>query len=143
MIDRFSREYHFLSNFYSVGICYEGKMYPSVEHAFVAAKTTENLIRELIQCAPTAAEAKSMGRRLRLRADWEDIKLEVMTQLVREKFNNNYLIRDKLLATGDQELVEGNDWGDTYWGACNGVGENNLGKILMQVRKEINGSDPS
>lgn len=71
-----------------------------------------------------------------LRPDWEYIRVDVMTELVRKKFSQEPL-RSQLIATGDAELIEGNWWNDTFWGVCNGVGENNLGKILMKVRDEI------
>ena len=75
------------------------------------------------------------GRQVDIRTDWEDRKLDVMTKLLKEKFTNPDL-KEKLLATGDQLLVEDNTWGDRFWGQVGGVGENHLGKLLMQVRKE-------
>jgi hypothetical protein len=71
-----------------------------------------------------------------LRADWEDIRLEVMLNLLRQKFAPGSELRTKLETTTPHELVEGNTWGDTFWGVCNGVGQNNLGRLLMQVRDE-------
>lgn len=79
--------------------------------------------------------AKRAGQRLALRPDWEQIKQAVMLNLQRQKYSYPEL-RTLLLATGNLELIEGNTWGDTYWGVCNGVGDNWLGKILMQVRAE-------
>ena len=72
-----------------------------------------------------------------LRGDWEQVKFDVMERCVRYKFAHHPELRDKLLATGDAYLEEGNDWGDTIWGVSNGVGENRLGKILMKVRGEL------
>lgn len=61
-----------------------------------------------------------------------------MSGLVRQKFNHRYPeLRTKLLSTGDLEIIEGNHWGDTFWGVCNGTGENHLGRILMQVREDL------
>ena len=60
-----------------------------------------------------------------------------MYEIVKDKFSRNPELRVKLLNTGDIELIEGNYWGDTFWGVCNGKGENHLGKILMRVRKEL------
>jgi predicted NAD-dependent protein-ADP-ribosyltransferase YbiA (DUF1768 family) len=77
-----------------------------------------------------------MGRSVKLRPDWESIKLDVMETAVRIKFTDPELAA-KLIATGDEELIEGNWWNDTFWGVCNGVGENHLGKILMKVRADI------
>jgi hypothetical protein len=86
--------------------------------------------------APTPGESKKLGRRCPVREDWEEIKLSVMEELVRSKFSNPKLSQ-KLLETNDKLLVEGNTWGDTFWGVCNGRGENHLGKILMKVRSEL------
>ena len=77
-----------------------------------------------------------MGRKVNLRKDWEDVKIQVMENGLRLKFQDPTL-RKKLLATEDEELVEGNPWGDRYWGVCNGSGKNKLGKLLMKIRKEL------
>ena len=86
--------------------------------------------------AGNPGQAKRIGRRIELRPGWDDVRDEIMLDLIRIKF---YLpsLATKLLATGDAELVEGNYWGDTYWGVSRGRGENRLGQILMQVRDEI------
>lgn len=86
--------------------------------------------------ATKPAKAKKMGRQVKLRKDWEDIKLQVMEKALRLKFQDSTL-RKKLIATGDEELVEGNPWGDRYWGVYNGSGKNKLGKLLMKIRKEL------
>jgi ribA/ribD-fused uncharacterized protein len=134
-INSFSGDYRWLSNFYPCLIEYEGKFYPSVEHAFQAAKTTDEHMRLRIGAAATPGRAKRLGRKVALRSDWDVVKLEVMATLVRIKFADPDL--GKLLNdTGAAELIEGNTWGDTFWGVCRGVGENHLGKILMEVRRE-------
>ena len=79
---------------------------------------------------------KKMGRSVSLRPDWEDIKDDVMLEGLYRKFTNDELA-EWLLDTGDEELVEGNWWGDRYWGVCNGIGQNKLGKLLMKVREEL------
>lgn len=134
-ITEFEREYRWLSNFWPVPVKYEGFNYPSVEHAYVAAKTDQAALRQKI-AHMTPGSAKRYGRTLPLRKDWEEIKLGVMRNLLEQKFQPGYL-RDRLMATNDRELIEGNAWGDTYWGVCKGVGENHLGKLLMQIRTEI------
>ena len=111
--------------------------YPSVEHAYQSAKTLDKSERKRIAALPTPADAKRAGRALKLRDDWEQVKFDVMETCVRSKFTTHGDLRAKLLATGDAELIEGNDWGDTIWGQVNGVGENRLGKILMKVRAEL------
>lgn len=90
----------------------------------------------MIARAPSAGKAKRMGQKLTLRPDWEKSKLTIMLKLVREKFKDPEL-EQLLYETESDELIEGNSWHDTFWGVCNGVGKNNLGKILMRVRTEI------
>jgi len=136
MINRFTGQYRFLSNFYPIEIEQEGMKYPTVEHAYQAAKTVFSLDKLAIQLCKTPGEAKCYGRKVRLRTDWEDIKLRVMRNLISQKFRDVHL-NLKLLATKNEELIEGNNWGDTFWGVCNGVGENHLGKILMDVRSRL------
>lgn len=135
-IDSFTKEYFFLSNFYPTEVEYNGLTYHSSEAAFQAQKCKREEDRDAF-AEMTAAESKKAGRSVDLREDWEEIKYDVMKKMVNTKFWFNPELRDKLLATGDAYLEEGNTWGDTYWGTVNGVGENNLGKILMEVRDGI------
>ena len=136
MIDHFDGDYSFLSNFYPAEVAYEGVWYYTVEHAFQAAKTLDLGQREVVRKAPTPAAAKKAGRSVTLRPDWESVKVQVMEHLVRQKFNDHDL-RKALLATGNEVLVEGNYWNDTFWGVCRGKGQNHLGRILMKVRDRI------
>lgn len=136
-IDSFSGTYHFLSNFWPASVEFEGIVYPSVEHAYQAAKTLDVNERRRIAALATPAEAKWAGRASPLRRDWETSKFEVMERCVRYKFTHHADLRAKLLETGDAYLEEGNTWGDRVWGVYQGQGENRLGKILMQVRAEI------
>ena len=136
MINEFRGKFRFLSNFYPALCNYGGIVYPTVEHAYQAAKTNDLDLKKLISQALTAQEAKHMGKGVPLREDWEDVKLDIMEQLLRLKFSNRE-VANLLLLTGKEELVEGNWWGDTYWGVCNGAGENWLGKLLMKIREEI------
>lgn len=136
MINSFRGEYRFLSNFSQSRIKLDGFVYTTVEHAFQAAKTLDMQCRGEICAAGSPGSAKALGRRVPLRLGWEDMKVDVMYRLLQEKFKDPYL-REYLLATGDEELVEGNTWGDTFWGVCRGEGQNWLGKLLMQVREEI------
>lgn len=138
MIDRFDGTKHrFLSNFFMAPVTYEGILYPSTEHAFQAAKSLDPKVRQRVANLPTPGQAKRAGRQISIRPDWEQVKYDVMSEIVLEKFLTHSDLRQKLIDTGDEELVEGNTWGDQYWGVCNGVGLNNLGKILMQVRKIV------
>lgn len=128
--------FRFLSNFYLCTVTFQGRDYPSSEHAFQAAKTYDLSSKEMIRRATSPGDAKRMGRRARLRKDWEAVKIDVMRDVVRAKFSNPEL-GDRLLDTGDAELVEDAPWGDTFWGVTNGKGLNWLGKILMEVREEL------
>ena len=137
MIKEFQGQYRFLSNFWYANIVFDGLVYPSVEHAYVAAKTLDlNQRSKFTNPAIKPGGVKQMGRRLKLRNDWEQIKLEVMEELVRQKFSRSPL-KEMLLMTGKQTLIEGNRWGDTFWGVCNGKGQNHLGEILMKVRSKL------
>ncbi len=136
-IGPFTGPYRFLSNFFPVQIRLEGMSYPSVEHAFQAAKTTCPDERQRIRGCPTAAEARQMGRQVSLRSEWETIKLGVMEHLLRQKFTTHAGLRQQLKATRPRPLVEENTWGDTFWGVSKGQGENHLGRLLMRIRDEL------
>ena len=86
--------------------------------------------------APTAKDAKRFGRQVKLRKDWDLVKVNVMEMLLRQKFARPAL-REQLLSTKDSILIEGNNHGDTFWGVCKGTGENYLGRLLMKIRQEI------
>lgn len=136
VIDRFSDEYFFLSNFYPCKIEYDNLTYDSSEALFQALKCINIADRKLF-VGLTASDAKKLGRKVNLRPDWEDIKINVMRLIVHEKFAQNPYLKMQLYCTNNAILVEGNTWFDTFWGECNGVGENNLGKILMEERTAI------
>jgi ribA/ribD-fused uncharacterized protein len=135
-IESFTGDHRFLSNFYPCEVFFEGNIYPSVEHAYQAAKTLSQEERERIRSAKTPGDAKKLGRRVTLQAGWDATRVGVMRELLRVKFSNNVL-KAMLLETGDADLVEGNFWGDHFWGICKGRGKNNLGKLLMEIRKEV------
>ena len=136
-INRFEGVYFFLSNFYVSQVELDGVAYPTVEHAYQAAKTVDVQVRLLIAKAATPGAAKMIGRRAKLRADWEDVKIAVMYSLLQQKFAKGSPLAARLKSTGQAQLVEGNWWGDRFWGVCKGVGENNLGKLLMVLREEL------
>jgi ribA/ribD-fused uncharacterized protein len=118
----------------------DGDEYSSTEAAYVAAKTTNTVVRRQIREMRNTGSVKSFGRTLKLRDGWEELKVEIMLNLLRQKFSKGSELGLKLVATGQQELIEGNTWNDTFWGVCNGRGLNTLGKLLMQVRQEITSS---
>ena len=138
-IRMFRDDYGFLSNFYPCSVVYEGIRYPSSEHAYQAAKTLKISDRNKIAKLWTATSAKRMGRRIELRKDWQEIRLQIMREIVLAKFQDNEFLKERLLATGQIYLEEGNWWKDTFWGVCQGKGSNHLGKILMEVRETLGG----
>jgi ribA/ribD-fused uncharacterized protein len=133
-IDKFEGEYAFLSNFYESPALYEGVLYPTSEHAYQAAKTLVLAEREQILKARTAGQAKRLGKQVTLRFDWEEVKVGVMREVLVSKFQHSLELKQKLVATGDAYLEEGNWWGDVFWGVCKGIGQNKLGLLLMQLR---------
>lgn len=136
VIDSFSGQYAWLSNFYAVPVELGNRTYPSVENAYQAFKTVDPAARLPFEtCWP--AQAKHMGRTLTLRPGWEAGKYGLMKRLVMRKFMSDSELRRLLLATAGATLIEGNWWHDTYWGVCNGVGQNKLGCILMRVRAQL------
>lgn len=138
IIDKFTKEsgYGFLSNFHVGTIFVDGLPYLTVEHAYQAHKTFDESSRELIRRAKTPGDAKRLGRCVQLRSDWDEVKITLMKKFLIEKFKNPFL-RPLLLETGDAKLINENIWHDKFWGTCNGVGLNWLGRILMEVRQEI------
>lgn len=137
MIDRFRGEYSFLSNFYEHPVAYNGQIFRNSEAAFQAQKT-EDPAQRLAFTTMTAAEAKRAGRRVTLRPDWEEIKDQVMYEILMAKFSDPVL-KKKLVDTKPAMLVEGNRHHDNYWGICScprcgGHGDNVLGKLLRKVR---------
>ncbi len=135
-INSFRGEYSWLSNFHPCQIEYEGILYQSAECAYIAAKTHDVLIKIKIS-KMTSADAKKFGKTMKLRDDWEKVKLKEMAKILKLKFNIPEL-RNKLISTGNSYIEEGNWWGDTYWGICNGTGKNYLGKLIMAIRKKLN-----
>lgn len=135
-ITKFRGEYRWLSNFWPAPFITQTGEYPSVEHYYQAWKSTDFEVHKTICKLKTASEAKKFGKRMAVRPDFHAIKNEIMYYGVKEKFAQNPELEAKLLDTGNRELVEGNAWGDFYWGACGGEGQNMLGKILMLVRAE-------
>lgn len=135
-IDRFEGEYEFLSNFYPSEIIHDGITYPTVEHAYQAAKTLDFGTRWRISQLTTPAQAKKAGRTVKIRPDWEKVKIHIMRELLLQKFFlSDGELGYELQQTTPAELIEGNWWGDTFWGVCKGRGENHLGKLLMEIRE--------
>lgn len=140
MISEFKKQYFFLSNFYNRSVKYNGVRFRSSECAFQAQKCPERM-GEFTDIPPN--EGKSLGRKVPLRKDWDRVKDNIMYEIVKEKFTQHEDLKRRLLETGDEELQEGNDWYDTYWGVDihTGKGLNMLGKILMRIRDELRKDD--
>lgn len=142
------KETRFLSNFYpykkdgskhphKVSVVYNAIEFDCVENAYQAAKFLDKKEqRKFALLSPFETKA-FWENNTNYRPDWNKIKLNIMKDLVRQKFFNNTELAQMLLSTDSAILEEGNDWGDVFWGVCDGVGENNLGKILMQIREEL------
>lgn len=134
----FRGDYRWLSNFADASVEWEGRWFATTEHAYQAAKTLVKEEIEEIQLAPTPGKARRLGQKVTLRPDWDQVKLSVMKDLLEKKFCIPEY-RDLLLATGGHHLMEGNTWGDEFWGvsADSGMGRNHLGRLLMDIRDQL------
>lgn len=131
----FKREHGWLSNFWLGAVMLDGVSYPSVEHAYQAAKTHPSQREPFLRGTPW--QAKRLGRSVALRPDWEQVKVQTMRSLLEQKFAAGTQLGDMLMATGDGQIVEGNYWGDVFWGVCRGRGQNMLGRLLMEQRAAL------
>jgi ribA/ribD-fused uncharacterized protein len=142
MITTFRNHYDFLSNFYPSKVIYEGVFYVCAENAFQAAKTLDPSIQQQFSYL-SPVKAKRFGTQVDLRSDWEEVKVEIMLEIVRAKFIQNVELKKRLSDTCSEEIMEGNTWHDNFWGVCEcekcggKIGKNILGRILMKVREEI------
>lgn len=148
VIKSFDNDYQFLSNFYLTNIYYGEVIYPSLENAYQAQKTTIEAQRHRISLV-SPGQAKVIGRNVKLRPDWESIKDAVMRDLINIKFSHG-ILANMLLSTGDAYLEEGNYWHDNYWGVCycfrcqakdQPKALNKLGQMLMEKRSQIRRSN--
>jgi hypothetical protein len=137
----FYGKYKALSNYDDTSFAINNIIFPTSEHAFHYFKTHDLSWREQILTADTPAEAKRLGRQCPMREDWEDKKTLIVREILFHKFLQNPELTKLLLSTGYKYLEETNDWGDTYWGVCEGVGKNELGKALMFIRAALQTED--
>ena len=133
-IERFDGNHSFLSNFYEAPLVYKGLRYLNSESAYQGQKDPSRA-EEFVDLE--AMKSKRLGRKVTIRDDWDSVKLDIMYEIVLAKFTQNPELLDKLKATGDAILIEGNYWHDTFWGVCEGKGKNYLGKIIMKIRAEL------
>lgn len=134
-ITKFSGPDSWLSNFHPVRVQYAGAIYPTVENAYQAAKMGDPGARAPMTACPPAV-ARRLGRTFFIRNDWEDIRLAVMEQLLRQKFAEPAL-RKRLYRTRGRRLIETNFWHDRFWGVCRGTGCNHLGELIMKIREDV------
>jgi len=139
-IDRFTGANAWLSNFAPAPVVLDGETYPTVEHAYQAAKFRETAIRDKLRKLPSPGSAKQQARLWPITIPgWDERRLAVMADLLTQKFDQQRYAR-RLLDTGDARLIEGNHWGDEFWGVCNDRGENHLGRLLMEQRARLGGT---
>ena len=138
MINEFKNAYRFLSNFYPSSFRLNNKTYTTVEHYYQSQKAEDKRDRETIRLARTPEKAKRLGRVVKTIDTWEETKELVMETGLKAKFDQNLILKKELISTGDNMLVEGNYWGDKYWGVClkTNKGKNRLGKLLTKLRNE-------
>lgn len=143
VVDRFRGAHFFLSNFFPAVTPHRGRLFPTSEHAFVAAKTNDPAAVEAICAAQDPAEAKQIGQSVPLVNGWETERFAVMEEILAAKFGHNDELAQRLVDTGGALLVEGNTWHDQVWGSCRCAehyrtpGANALGILLMRVRLEM------
>ena len=156
IIEAFRNEYDFLSNFYVAPVTWRGQKFSTSEHAYQWAKTSDPAEQKTIliyvmesgyEMPTTPGQAKSAGKVVTKRDDWEATRVDVMYDILKAKFTQNWDLRQRLLKTGEAELIEGNSWHDNDWGACRchdctkKEKTNFLGMLLMRLRTEL--SKPS
>ena len=143
VINEFTGEYEFLSNYFPCTVSYNGHIFTSSEAAYQAQKCVHREDVEAIAQMKTADEAKQYAKTMDKRTDWDMIKEKIMYRVVKQKFIQNSSLGQKLLDTENAYLIEGNNWGDQFWGICPVVGDvgidglNMLGTILMVIRNEL------
>jgi ribA/ribD-fused uncharacterized protein len=145
MTKAFVGELDFCSNFYAAPLFYKGVLFPTSEHAFQWAKCKNQVDKDLILMDKSPAFAKQIGRKSEMIDNWDDVKYNIMRDILTEKFIQNAGLITKLLKTGNKELIEYNSWHDNIWGCCvcetctahHKKGTNWLGKILMEIRDRV------
>lgn len=136
-IESFSGDNRWLSNFWPCRVTLDGLEFDSVEAAYVAAKTMDIGIRHEIKMLSSAGKCKRFGRSMAVRDDWDRVKVLVMKGLLQQKFAANTDLGRNLQSTGNKQIIEGNSWGDEFWGVSDGKGLNTLGLLIMEIRSAL------
>jgi ribA/ribD-fused uncharacterized protein len=138
-ITSFSGEYRFLSNFWLCKFLYQGYEWPSAEHCYQAMKRIDHdYWIKILDPSVTPGKAKRMGAAIDMDVLFKPNRLNYMRGIVTAKFDQNPDLMELLKSTAPAEIIEGNTWGDTFWGQCPiGTGRNELGKLLMSIRDDI------
>ena len=125
-----------LSNFHEESFIWQDALWPASENAYQAAKTYQRDWGQFCLMSPKGA--KQAGKKVTLiDPNWDTNRLVIMKSILEAKFRQCSLARMVLFSTNHKHLEECNWWGDTYWGTCDGKGENNLGKTLMVIRDKF------
>ena len=137
-ITSFTGGNRFLSNFYPVTVALDGVKFPSVENAYQASKYISAVWHRFTECDAAGAKRLSRGlSKVYLYPNWQGFKVDVMRYLLLQKFAEGSELSRRLMHTSPRRLIEGNTWNDTFWGVCNGAGENMLGELLMARREQL------
>lgn len=141
MIKEFQDEYRWLSNFAPCKIVLDEIEYPSVEHAYMSAKSNDPDWKEFCSKTESPGQVKRASRSIDIIPKWDEIKLKVMKECINQKYNQEPYLT-KLRNTGNKYIQEGNRWNDKFWGVDlknePNEGFNNLGKLIMTKRDQIN-----
>ena len=139
IIDEFQGEYRWLSNFWTCNVYIDTLIYPSSEAAYQAYKTANEAERlQFTEMNP--GQAKKAGKTIKLREDWEEVKIPIMYRILLCKFTQNRDLMQKLANIPyGTKFIEGNNWNDTFWGVSKktGMGYNILGKLLGEVHQIV------
>ena len=138
-IPYYERSYFVFSNFSPHTVIFNNILYPTAEHAFHAAKFEDEKIKEEIKNAGSPLEAFELGKKYKplRRKDWDEIKVDILYKILTEKVKQHKEVKDALLATNNEEIIEDNPHNDFWGNGKDGKGENHTGKILMRVREDL------
>lgn len=127
------------SNFSAHAVNFQGYEYPTAEHAFHAQKFHDVDLQSKIKNCKSPLSAYSLAKKLKShrRKDWDNVKVDILTEIIRAKLAQNQDVKAALIATGKEEIIEINP-DDDFWGnGPDGNGQNHMGKILMRIREEL------